>query len=120
MVGEIFTRAPARRFACLSLRLKRGRRSIETDGIGKALGKPGIAKRDGPAFGLVAVQQRFGRLSFQDCGKLPAKIDGILDRGVVTHATGRREQMDRIAAEEHTSGTKAIGHQRTPGDPEIA
>src|SRR5580698_3675132 len=56
MVGEIFTRAPARRFAGPSPRLKRGRRPVQTYGIGKALGKPGIAKRDGPAFGLVTVQ----------------------------------------------------------------
>jgi len=91
MIGEIFTRAPARCFASPSLRLKRGRRPVQTYGIGKRLGKTGIAKCNGPSFGLVAVQQRFWRLPFQDSGKFPAKIDSIFDRRVVTHTTGRRD-----------------------------
>ena len=64
MIGEIFTRAPTRRFASPPLRLKRGRRSVQTDRVGKGLGKTGIAKCNGPAFGLITIQQRFGRLPF--------------------------------------------------------
>src|SRR5579862_3923790 len=48
MVGEIFTRTQTRGLATPSLRLKRGRRPIKADRIGKDQRKPGIAKSNWP------------------------------------------------------------------------
>src|SRR6185312_2598807 len=76
-----------------------------------------VAPRDGLALRLVARQQIGAGFSPKDGRKLPAEIYRILDGGVVAEPARRREQMRRIAGEEHPAALKTLGHQGVAGDP---
>jgi hypothetical protein len=57
-------------------------------GIEQLGGEAEHARRDWPAFFLIAVEQSVGRTR-GNCAQLPAEIIGILDTGIETLAAGR-------------------------------
>ena len=67
--------------------------------IRETLGIAGIAFRERPALGAVAVEQRGRRPAGDQRGELPAEVDRVLDGGVVAEAAGRREEVRRVAAQ---------------------
>src|SRR5579884_3384917 len=99
VTGQIFacpsTSALARTAICLDGR----RRSIKPDRVGKMSRKRGIPQGHRASLGFVALDERLRRLFFQYGGKLPADIDSIFNRRVVTHAAGRGEKVDGITTQ---------------------
>src|SRR5215470_9576161 len=89
-----------------------GNRLEKAEGVGKCSGKSRIAMRDGLALKLVCREKTRRGLPAHDGGKLPTEVDGILYRGVVAETARRREQMCRVAGNEHTGDLKTLRHQR--------
>src|SRR6266850_2467953 len=117
---QIFSRAPARGIALRGVVLDFGRRRVQAERIGEALGVRRIPERERPALGLVALEQLRRGLPLQHRGELPAQIHGVLDRGVVAEPAGRREEVRRVAADEHPPVAEMFGYKRMPGGPEVA
>ena len=71
---------------------------------------------DGPALGLVGVEQIRLRVSLQDEGELPSKVEGVLHAAVHALAAGRRMHVRGVAGQEHATLAERVrqSHPRLP------
>jgi hypothetical protein len=77
-----------------------------------------MVRRDRPALGLVAVQERLRRPALEHGGELPADVDRVADAGVEPVPAPRRVQVRGVADEEHPLAAAAV-HQQPPRRPPV-
>ena len=68
---------------------------------------------DGVSFGVVRVQEAFGRDPVDDLGEFPSEVDGVLHAGVETLAAVRGVDVGGVAGEQHSPG--AVGRRLAAG-----
>ena len=66
---------------------------------------------------VCSLRQRGGRLALQDRGQLPAEVDGIFDRCVVTQAPGGGEKVRRITTQKDAAFLEGLSDQGMAGHP---
>src|SRR5688572_28116107 len=97
---QVRGRGGARRIAARARLFELGPGRIEADRVGEAPRVAGVALGGGLALRLVAPEKLLARRAAQHVRDLPAKVHGVLDRGVVAEAAGGSEEMRRVAGDE--------------------
>jgi hypothetical protein len=85
-------------------------RNEQPDRIGKTARVGGVTLGDRLALGFIAGQQSVTTPAVEHGSDFPAKIDCILNRGVVTEPTRGREKMRCIAAKENAATLEFLGY----------
>src|SRR5262249_52851822 len=78
----------------------------QPDRIGKTTRVGRVTSGDRLPLGFIAGQQSVTTPALEHGSEFPAKVDCVLNRGVVTESTRGREKMRRIAAKENAATLK--------------
>src|SRR5262249_7014970 len=122
----VTVQAPARRgpggLPRRAVLLERGWKGYRADRVGHGAREAGVAQRDRLALGLVAREQLAPAPALANRGELPAEVGGGVHRGVVALATGRGEEVSRVARDEGAASPETLGDEGEPrgplGDPQ--
>src|SRR5262245_49027566 len=95
------------RSCCRIARQDRASRRTPAAAVGDA--EIRIRLRYGAPLLVVALQQPRARPTLEDARKLPCQIVDVLDAGVGTKATRRREAVSRVTGQEYASLPVSLG-----------